>query len=437
MARGFMVSAPHSGSGKTTLTLGMLRAFHRSGLHVRAAKAGPDFIDPAFHAVACKNDCINLDPWAMRPAFLSELASHQSDGEAFVVEAAMGLFDGARDGSGSAAELAKTLGLPVVLVVDCSGMAQSVAVIARGFRLFDPAVRVAGVILNRVGSQRHEAMLREALEAIDVPVFGVVTRDPKLALPSRHLGLVQAAEHGDLNAFIDHAADVCERQIDLDALLALSFERSSGSASSVPPAIAPLGQHIAVARDEAFAFAYPHILDGWQRAGAQISEFSPLADAAPAEHADAVFLPGGYPELHAARLASCERFQAGLRSASERGAFIYGECGGYMVLGEALIDSEGRSHKMAGLLPLVTSFEARKLHLGYRIVTTRSPSPLADKGQIFRAHEFHYTSAVEERAAEALFDVTDATGAALPSADMQVGTVAGSYMHLIDRATGA
>jgi cobyrinic acid a,c-diamide synthase len=349
-----------------------------------------------------------------------------------VIEAMMGLFDGARDGTGSAADLAAILGLPVVLVVDCGRMAQSVAALVSGYRSFRTDIHVAGVILNKVGGERHEAMLRAALDAIAMPVLGKIGRQAGLALPERHLGLVQASEHGGLDSFIDGAADAVEAGCDLEALIALGAEASpppSSPSEHLP--LKPLGQRIALASDIAFAFTYEHVLAGWRRAGVEIVPFSPLADQAPAADVDAVYLPGGYPELHAGALAAAERFRAGMEGAAERGAAIFGECGGYMTLGEGLIAADGTRHAMLGLLPLTTSFAERRRHLGYRRLTPLSGAPF--DGALM-GHEFHYATIVHEGEADRLFTVTDAAGTELPLAGLRRGSVAGSFMHLIDRA---
>ncbi|QRI65323.1 cobyrinate a,c-diamide synthase [Shinella sp. PSBB067] len=432
---GLLVAAPASGSGKTTVTLGLARAFADAGMRLVSGKAGPDYIDPAFHAAASGKPCLNYDPWAMRPDLIRANAAHQAgEGDFLLIEAMMGLFDGAADGTGAPADLAATLGLPVVLVVDCSRMSQSVAALAKGYRDYRADVHVAGVILNKVGSTRHEAMLRGALEAAGIAIFGVLYSDPALALPERHLGLVQAGEHGALETFITHAAGVVSRCCDLDRLAAVAAGRAVLPPAAAVPHLPPLGQRIAIAADRAFAFSYQHLLLGWQKAGASLSFFSPLADAAPAGDADAVYLPGGYPELHAATLANAGRFRQGMLEAARRGARIYGECGGYMTLGEALIASDGTRHAMLGLLPLVTSFAERRRHLGYRRVT-----PLAGSGFAapMTAHEFHYSTVVREGAAERLFAVTDAMGENLGEAGLRRGAVCGSYMHVIDLAPEA
>jgi cobyrinic acid a,c-diamide synthase len=425
--KAFMIAAPHSGSGKTVITLGLLRALRNTGVKVASAKAGPDYIDPAFHAAASGVECVNLDPWAMRPALVRVLSWRWLAGaDAAVVESMMGLYDGAADGTGSAADLAAHLRLPVVLVIDASRMAQSVAALVGGYRNHRPDLPFAGVILNRVGSERHEAMLRQALAPLGVRVFGVVPSSPALDLPSRHLGLVQAGEHASLEAFIEGAAAHVGAHCDLEGLLELS--NSAKKPRDADFLRAP-GKRVAVARDEAFAFAYPHLLTGWRLSGAQeIAFFSPLADEAPPADCDAVYLPGGYPELHAARLAAAGNFLGGLRAAAARGAFVYGECGGYMVLGDGLVDADGARHPMAGLLRLETSFAQRKRHLGYRRIEGGAGLLVGR----FRAHEFHYSTALREDGEPLFANVSDATGARLPPQGLRAGNVCGSYMHLID-----
>ena len=423
MSGGFLIAAPHSGSGKTVLTLGIMRALADLGHRVAPFKAGPDFIDPAFHAQAAGRQCYNLDPWGMRPDYLRGVAGN--DGFT-IVEGMMGLFDGAADGSGSCADLAALLGLPVVLVVDCSRQSHSVAALVRGFRDHRTDVKIAALILNRVSTARHEGLLRDALAVLDIPIAGVVPPSEALHLPERHLGLVQAGEHGGLEAFVSGAARIALQHIDL-ALLSVIGE--GVTPAEAVAGIAPLGQRIAVAQDRAFAFAYPHILRGWQQAGAEILFFSPLNDKAPDGAADAVYLPGGYPELHAGALAGNENFKMGMVAAKVRGAAIYGECGGFMVLGDRLTDAEGRAHSMLGFLPVTTSFATRQRHLGYRKLVGRKGGMFEGR---YRAHEFHYSTLVSQSDGEALFEAQDATGVDLGSYGLQLGKVAGSYLHLID-----
>lgn len=432
---GLLIAAPSSGSGKTTVTLGLMRALRRRGIAVAPGKAGPDYIDPAFHAAASGQACVNYDPWAMRPELLLANADEATgSGRMLIVEAMMGLYDAAVDGTGSPADLAALLGLPVILVVDCARISQSVAALVRGYAGHRDDVRVCGVILNKVGSDRHEKMLRDALAGIGMPVFGALRHSEDLKLPERHLGLVQAGEHGELDAFIECAATHLERTCDLDAILSVARSHSGNGAATDVKRLRPLGQKIAIARDIAFAFCYEHLLSGWRRAGADLSFFSPLANEAPASDADAVYLPGGYPELHAGALSNAAQFKAGMVSAAGRGARIFGECGGYMTLGEGLVAADGRRYEMLGLLPLVTSFATRRRHLGYRQVTpldaTWFDGPLM-------AHEFHYATILSEGNAERLFDTADAAGTPLGQAGLRRGGIAGSFMHIIDEARPA
>ena len=427
---GLILSAPASGSGKTVITLGILRALRRLGLPVRSAKSGPDYIDPRFHAAATGLPCPNLDAWAMRPDRIAGLAATRPD-DLLIVEGAMGLFDGAPpDSRGATADLARQLGFPVVLIVDAGRIAGSVAPLVAGFARFDPDVRIAGVILNRVGSPRHAGMLERALAPLGLPVLGVIPRSGDLTIPSRHLGLVQAQEQADLEAFLDRAAALISEHLDLAALRQLATSRPR-AASTQTIRIPPPGQTIAVARDDAFSFSYPHMLGDWQAAGAEVIEFSPLAND-PVPQGDVVFLPGGYPELHAGRIAAADRFIQSLQKASQI-SDIYGECGGYMVLGKSLTDADGVTHPMAGLLPLETSFAQRRLHLGYRTLTTGSAPFAGQWTGRWTGHEFHYATTLRAEGPP-LFEAQDAEGVALPPMGLRQGRVAGSFAHLIDRA---
>lgn len=434
---GLVIAAPSSGSGKTLITLGLLRALTRQGVDARGIKTGPDYIDPAFHRAATGKPCYNLDPWAMQPDRLRALARTAGNGaEIIIAEGVMGLFDGAADGTGSTADLAATLNWPVVLVMDVMGQSTSAAAIIEGFRRFRGDVTIAAVILNRTGSDRHARMIAEAAATLDTPpkILGAIPRDALVSVPSRHLGLVQAGEYDDLDALLDRAADLVEAHLDLTALRALAKPAGEGTSEPGAPGLPVLGQHIAVARDRAFAFCYDAVPAAWRAQGADVCFFSPLEDQAPPGRADAVYLPGGYPELHAGRLAGNNTFLTALRAFAAAGKPIFGECGGYMVLGETLIDAEGQGHAMAGLLPVTTSFAARKRHLGYRRAETVTASPLGPAGMRFAAHEFHYSSVTAEGPGEALFAATDARGEDLGTAGLVRGSVAGSFLHLIDRA---
>lgn len=415
---GIVIAAPASGSGKTTITLGLLRAMAQDGLNVRGAKSGPDYIDPRFHAVASGQPCVNLDAWAMTPDRIRSLAA--GDGP-LIVEGAMGLFDGAPpDDRGSSADLARALGLSVVLVVDAARMAGSIAPLVAGFAGFASGVTVAGVILNKVGSPRHEGILRRALAVTGIPVLGAVPRDALIVQPSRHLGLVQADEREDLDAFLESAAALVRRHVDIDALRKLMRPVATGThAGLTPPA-----QRIALAQDRAFAFSYPHMIEDWRRNGAEFIPFSPL-NGDPIPEADLVYLPGGYPELYAGQIVG-SGFIQNLRNAALT-TDIYGECGGYMVMGDGFIDADGTRHEMAGLLRLETSFVQRKLHLGYRTVTG-TQGPFAGH---WAAHEFHYATTIKAEG-DALFTAQDAEGNNLPAMGLRLSRAYGSFAHVID-----
>jgi len=427
LAKGLVIAAPRSGSGKTVVTLGLLGALRRRGIAVAPAKTGPDYIDPAFLGRAAGRDTVNLDPWSMSPHRLKHLAARQAGAALLIVEGVMGLYDASADGTGSTADLAELLELPVILVVDADRQSQSVAPLVAGFANWRVGVQVAGVILNRVASTKHERMLVDALTPTGIPCLGAIPRDPALVVPERHLGLVLPGEIDAFEPFLDVAAAAAGEYVDLDLLQSLAMPIAEGD--DAPPSLAPLGQRIAIARDAAFAFIYPHLLDGWRQQGAEISFFSPLADEAPAAAADAIFLPGGYPELHGGTLASATTFKAGLLAARDRDALIYGECGGFMVLGEVLVDKAGIPHEMAGLLPVITQIDRPKRTLGYRRLTQSAlPWPARLNG-----HEFHYSSVKQSRLPP-LFEATDATGLVLPPMGAAIGRVMGSYAHVVDAA---
>ena len=431
-ARAFIIAAPRSGSGKTTVTLGVAAALRARGVRVRVAKSGPDYIDPAFHAAATGRPGLNLDSFAMPPALIDALAAEVAEGaDTVIIEASMGLFDGIEGEagrSGAAADLAARLGLPVVLVLDISGQSQSAAAVVRGFAGHDPRVRIAGVILNQVASERHRAQAGAAIAALGIPILGSLPRDGAVRLPERHLGLVQAEEHPALAAQLAALAERAEAHVDLDALRALGAPLAP--ADLVPVALPPPGQRIALARDVAFSFAYAHVMAGWRRAGAEILPFSPLADEAPDAAADACWLPGGYPELHGERLAQASRFIEGVRHFA-RTRPVHGECGGFMVLGEAIEDADGKMHPMLGLLGHVTSFARRRLNLGYRRAVTLADSPLGPAGTALRGHEFHYASVTQAGDDAPLVALSDGQGKEMGPSGSRRARVSGTFFHAI------
>lgn len=435
---GLVIAAPASGSGKTLLTLGILRALKNRNVIVGSAKVGPDYIDPAYHSAATGRACINLDPWAMRAGLRGSLLAKTAErSDVLVCEGVMGLFDGATATEDSTADLASEAGMPVVLVVDARAQAASAAAVVQGFATLRENVTIGGVIFNRVGSDRHINVISDGMAHYlpDIPVLGFLPRKDDLSLPSRHLGLVQAGEHEGLEDFLNGAAALVAEHVDLDRLMQIATPLASGADSDAATSLAPLGQRIAVAQDHAFAFSYAHVLESWRAAGSEVLLFSPLKDEALSPDADAVYLPGGYPELHAGVLANGKAFLTGLQAAAERSVPIFGECGGYMVLGDGLVDADGNRHAMAGLLPVETSFAERRLHLGYRQVKLCSSDGvnggLCDGA--YRGHEFHYATVAQSGGADPLFHVHDAAGVDIGVVGMTRGSVAGSFIHLVDR----
>ncbi len=434
---GLLIAAPRSGGGKTTITLGLMRAFRRRGLAVAGVKCGPDYIDPAFHAVATGHPGTNLDSWAMHPALLASFAdAATSDTDLVLAEGLMGLFDGIPEvpgRSGSSADIAAAFGWPVLLVLDVSGQSQSAAAVALGCTAFDPRIRIAGVVLNRVGSARHRRLATDAIERIGLPVVGSVPRTPEITLPERHLGLVQASETAELDGILDRLGTLIETHVDLDRVLALAAS-SPGNDTAAPEKLIPPGQRIAIARDDAFSFLYPHLLVGWRQAGAEIDFFSPLADETPPPDCDVCWLPGGYPELHAGRLSAATTFRDGVRRlAADRP--VHGECGGYMVLGRGIIDATGTRHRMLDLLSPVTSFERRRMTLGYREAELLDDSVLGRRGMCWRGHEFHYATVTDPGDDAPFALVRDAYGAAPVPVGSRRELVSGSFFHMIAPAT--
>jgi len=430
---GLLIGAPRSGSGKTTLTLGLLRALKRRGDAVQPFKCGPDYIDPAFHAAAAGRPSYNIDSWTMRWPLAAGLLIDGSHGADIVIaEGLMGFFDGVsrmgRWGNGASADLAAAAGWPVILVLDVSGQSQTAAAVARGFQNFREGVTIAGVVLNRVGSDRHVRFVSEALADVGLPVVGALPREPNLVMPERHLGLVQAEEMAELDQRLEALADFIESHVDVARIRTLAVPGSA--AVSEKAKIRPPGQRIALARDAAFSFVYPHLLAAWRSAGCEIVTFSPLADEAPDPGADVVWLPGGYPELHAGRLAAAENFKSALREFA-RSRPVHGECGGYMTLGAGLVDAQGERHEMVGLLGLETSFAARKMNLGYRKAELLEPCALGDRGDSLTGHEFHYARVLSSPD-DALFKLQDSDGRSLDQSGSRRNLTTGAFFHLID-----
>ena len=452
-----VVAGTKSGCGKTSVALGLMRGLTRRGLTVAAFKAGPDFIDPGHHALATGRPSHNLDDWmcgedAMRAIF----ARHAAGADIAVVEGVMGLFDGlsATDEAGSTARLAKLLGLPVLLVVDASSMARSVAALARGYLDFDPDLRFCGVLLNNAGSDSHAALLAEAMTAAvpDVPLWGVLSRRADIVAPSRHLGLVTAEDSHDAGPRLDALADWIEAAVDLPARLSAlpvpspapyqapdqpvqpSPPHPGGPGGMIPPD-GVQGQRpcilLGIARDAAFCFYYAENLRLLEAAGARLVEFSPLTDTALPDGLDGLYLGGGYPELHAGRLAENAAMRRAVQAFCLSGRAVYAECGGFMYLMEALTDPDGRVFPMAGVFPLQAVMGPRFAALGYREVETRADTLLGPAGTVVRGHEFHYSRLEGVPAGvPAVYGLTGRTGVIDAPEGFVAGRTLGSYVHL-------
>ncbi len=480
----FVIAAPHSGSGKTTVTLAILAALRRRGLKVQPFKVGPDFIDPGFHTMVTGVVSRNLDGWMLsREANRSVFARGIASADGAVVEGVMGLFDG-YDGTteaGSTAEMAKWLQLPVILVVDARSMARSAAALVHGFCTFDPEIRCAGVIFNRVGSDAHLGFLKEAMVVSHphIPVIGGFPRQETLNLPERHLGLVTVEERPLDEAFLHRMARFAETHLDLDGLLAATAMGSDSgerawrnccqgpSAPPTPAAIFPVdpkekrcrplfpvgnigkesheafhdqekfgkgpGPVVAVARDAAFCFYYQDNLDLLEACGARLRFFSPLCGETVPTEACAVILGGGYPEVHAQTLRRNERFFQDLRAFAAAGRPIYAECGGLMVLSQAIQLLSGEVVPMAGILPFATRMLPSRKALGYVEVVLTRPCHLGAVGTRVRGHEFHYSEIVGDPATfpvSLCYRLTGRKYRPEQAEGYEVGSVLASYVHL-------
>lgn len=430
LARGLIVAGTHSGVGKTTVTSAIAAALAARGVAVQPYKAGPDYIDPGHLGHAAGREARNLDTWMLPRPVVAELFGRAArDAGLALVEGVMGLFDG-RSGTedeGSAADLARLLALPVLLVVDASAVARSIGATVLGFQQFDRRVRLAGVVLNRVGSEAHAEMCRSAIaQATGLPVLGWIPRTAEVAWPERHLGLVPDAEAGGGDQRRTHLARLAETHLDLDLLLRLAAPLQPAAATGLFPATPPAERvPVAVARDRAFHFTYPDSLDLLEAWGADVLPFSPLEEATLPEGARAVLLGGGFPEVFARDLAANTAMHASLRAAAGRGVPVYGECGGLMYLGAALTDAEGARHAMAGLLPCESTMRDARLTLGYREAESLG-TPLLPFGERVRGHEFHYSRLVDEPdaaiAAYRFLGPTRVDG-------VRAGSVTGTYLH--------
>ncbi len=423
-----IIAAAHSGAGKTTVTLGLLRALRRKGYSIQPFKCGPDFIDPIHHSTAAGRDSINLDPYMMSDAHIRQLYDdYSANTDVCITEGVMGLFDGSVKSVGSSADLAKRLGLPVILILNAKAMAYTVAPILYGLKKFDPELHIAGVIFNFVETASHYRLLQEACEDVRVPALGYLPANKKLKIPSRHLGLDTA----DADIAIEAAADHIEKHLDLDQLLAATRadnDQATRQSKEVPAVTetdhpATYGRRtILVARDAAFHFLYPENIRRLQQWG-DIHYFSPLESPQLPVTADLLYLPGGYPELYLSRLAENITLLDQLRTYAAAGGQIIAECGGMMYLGRSISDEAGNAWPMAGILDIATGMQRKKLSLGYRTVLL--------PGGKAKGHEFHY-SQFEGQGHDALIprEAYNAAGHRVDVPFFYTPRLMASYMHM-------
>jgi cobyrinic acid a,c-diamide synthase len=425
-----LLAGTASGVGKTTTMLALTTALRARGLRVATFKCGPDYLDPTYHARAAGGPCHNLDGWMMgRAAVEQSFARGARGADLALIEGVMGLFDGASPSSdeGSSAEIARWLAAPVLLAVDAGGMARSIAALVHGFRDFDRALWLGGVICNRVGSAGHLELLRRALP--DVPIFGGLPKRPELTFRERHLGLHSADERALPQPTLDGWRDVAAQWLDLDAIIALARRAPALAPPAAEAAATRAICRIGIARDAAFHFYYDDNLRRLEALGAELVPFSPLADEALPE-VDALYLGGGYPELFAPALAGNDPLRAALRDFAARGGPIYAECGGLMYLAQAIETLDGTRHPMVGLLPGVARVHARLQALGYVELTTRAPSLLGPAGLTLRGHQFRYSELVDVPAdAARVYELCRRRDGERTLEGYAAGSVLGSYVH--------
>jgi cobyrinic acid a,c-diamide synthase len=432
--KGLVVAGTQSGVGKTTLTLGLMYAWRRQGIMVQPFKVGPDFIDPGHHGRAAGRPSHNLDGWMLsQEENLRIFHQHTKTATLAVVEGVMGLFDGfdGKTEAGSTAQMAKWLGLPVLLIVDARSMARSAAAIVKGFATFDPNLTLAGVVFNRVGGPSHLSYLTEALELVPgIRCFGGLPRENDLAIPERHLGLATTEDHPLEEKYLEGLADLVDKNLDLEALWQSLPEATRSPVAGFPRVTAPRVR-LGVARDQAFCFYYPENLEWLRHFGAELVEFSPLADTRLPPGLDGVYLGGGYPELHAGRLAANTGLKEELKNKAQAGLPIYAECGGLMYLSKEIQDLSGDRHAMVGAVPLKVRMLPRLKALGYQEVTLAADCLLGPAGTRARGHEFHYSEIISEP--EGLlkrYQLTPRRGGNPAPEGYSSGQVLASYVHL-------
>jgi cobyrinic acid a,c-diamide synthase len=425
-----LIAAPQSGSGKTTITCGILAVLKKRGFKVQAYKVGPDYIDPGYLAAASGRPAHNLDTWLTGTATMKRIfAETAGEADIAVVEGVMGLYDGGKDGVSSSAEIAKALGLPVVLVIDAKAAGESAAAVALGFRAYDKNINIAGVILNRLGSDNHRRIITEAMSRIGMPVVGAVLRDDAVSVSERHLGLLPAGEHEDKGQ-LGKLTAIIEKSVDFDGLLRIANLSKATTVTDKQTVNCATKVRIAVAKDKAFSFYYPESLSELERAGAEIVFFSPLDDQA-VPKADGVIFGGGFPEMFAAQLAANGPMLASVAAAANAGMPIYAECGGFMYLTQGLTDFEVHLHRMAGVVPARCKMNDKLKTVGYVEAKALGDNVLCRKGALLRGHEFHFSS-MEQEAPDFphAYLFTKRRSGGQYEAGYMSGNILASYLHL-------
>lgn len=428
-----VIAAAQSGSGKTTVATGLLSALRQRGIVVQSFKVGPDYIDPGYHRLASGRAAHNLDTWLVPKERVPALFAEESEGaDITVVEGVMGLYDGGREGVSSTAEIAKLLKAPVVLVIDAKSMGASAAALAMGFRDYDPDVQLAGVILNRLGSKTHEAMIRQAMKEIDMPVLGALYRNEELHMPERHLGLLPAEENTD-REIVEALGNAVAGSLDLEAILHLAcmtpdlvLKEMASEQRVLPGTVCRIG----IARDEAFSFYYPASLKVLERFGAELVPFSPLHDEA-LPKVDGLFFGGGFPEIFAEQLTGNASMRKAIREAAGQGMPIYAECGGYMYLMQELQDFTGSIYPMCGVFAGRAAMTKKLQMVGYVEAALQQDTVLGPAGTVIHGHEFHFSQEeAKDRESGRPFIFTKMRNGSRYPAGQCCKQALGSYLHL-------
>ena len=392
-----VIAATQSGSGKTTITVGIIAALRRRGLVVQSYKVGPDYIDPGYHSLASGRLTHNLDSWLVPKDKLDEILIRTSqDADLAIIEGVMGLYDGGKNGTSSTAEIAKLLKAPVVLVIDARSMGASAAAIALGFREYDKDINLAGAILNRLGSDNHRVMIEEALDQINIKCLGAIRRDSNLTTPERHLGLLPTSENNSTE-IIDNIEKSVASQVNINELINIANATPKLQLTGTPQLLIPNSSFlikIAVAKDEAFNFYYPESLNILEQLGAEIVPFSPLHDES-IPKVDGLIIGGGFPEMFAAQLGANVTMRESIKEAVNKGLPTIAECGGYMYLMNELIDFDGVAHKMIGIINNSAQMNSKLQMVGYVKAELLNDCILGKAGDIFHAHEFHFSNEID------------------------------------------